>query len=259
MKVAIMGAGDYGTALGGVLADNGYDIDYYDPKLERENLSEVLCGAKFILLAIPSAALPYALPNLPKDVPLIVSTKGILSDKIFAGFKDYMILSGPGFADDIKASQKTKLTATDKRIIKMFSTDFLSFDYTNDERGVFLCGALKNVYAILAGVLGLERDSSAWNKFIVEVADEMRQILKSNNAQPKTVDLVCGIDDLKLTCGFPSRNYEFGNMLRDDPNHQPEKTVEGVSALKKIKCGEIVLPNNVPHLRDLIIRSDKWA
>ena len=133
MKIAIMGAGAFGTALGGILADKGYDIDYYDSKVEREKLSDVLKGAKYILLAVPSKAMPYVLPYLPKNIPLIVATKGVLSDKTFAGFKDYMVLSGPGFADDIKAGKKTKLTATDERIINLFGTEYLSFDYTDDE------------------------------------------------------------------------------------------------------------------------------
>ena len=259
MKIAIMGAGAFGTALGGILADKGYDIDYYDSKFEHESLSDVLKGAKYILLAVPSKSAPYVLPYLPKNVPLIVATKGILSDKTFADFKDYMVLSGPGFADDIKAGKKTKLTATDQRVIDMFGTDYLTFDYTTDERGVLMCGALKNVYAILAGILGLKRDTDAWREFVFEVADEMRSILAYNGAEAKTVDLVCGIGDLKLTCGYPSRNYEFGDLLRGDPNYQPEKTVEGVSALKKIKRNEIVLPENLPHLDDLISRSEKWA
>ena len=48
MKIAILGAGAFGTALGGILADNGYDIDYYDPKIEKESLSQVLENAKII-------------------------------------------------------------------------------------------------------------------------------------------------------------------------------------------------------------------
>ena len=32
MKVAIMGAGAFGTALGGLLVENKYDVDYYDVK-----------------------------------------------------------------------------------------------------------------------------------------------------------------------------------------------------------------------------------
>ena len=37
MKIAILGAGAFGTALGGILADKGYDIDYYDSRVETEN------------------------------------------------------------------------------------------------------------------------------------------------------------------------------------------------------------------------------
>lgn len=143
MKIAVLGAGAFGTALGGILADKGYDIDYYDSKLEREKLSDVLADAKYIVLCVPSKAAPYLLPYLPKNKPLIVATKGILSDKVFADFKDFMVLSGPGFADDIKAAKDTKLTATDDRIIELFSTDYLTFDKTNDKRGVLMCGALK--------------------------------------------------------------------------------------------------------------------
>ena len=41
-KVAVIGAGAYGTALGGILAENGHDIDYYDPEKEKERLSEII-------------------------------------------------------------------------------------------------------------------------------------------------------------------------------------------------------------------------
>ena len=117
MKIAVLGAGAFGTALGGILAGKGYDIDYYDSKVEQEKLADVLVGSIYILLCVPSKAVPHLLPYLLKDKPLIVATKGILSDKTFDDFEDYMILSGPGFADDIKAGKQTKLTATDKRII----------------------------------------------------------------------------------------------------------------------------------------------
>ena len=62
MKIAVLGAGAFGTALGGILADKGYDIDYYDSRLEREKLSDVLADAKYIVLCVPSKAAPYLLP-----------------------------------------------------------------------------------------------------------------------------------------------------------------------------------------------------
>lgn len=259
MKIAVLGAGAFGTALGGILADKGYDIDYYDSKLEKETLSDVLDGAQYIVLCVPSKATPYLLPYLPKNKPLIVATKGILSDKAFARFEDYMILSGPGFADDIKAAKKTKLTATDDRIVELFGTDYLTFDRTDDERGVLMCGALKNVYAIMAGLSGLEPGTAGHAAFLVKVSEEMKALLSANGANPDTVDLVCGKGDLKITCAEPSRNYEFGCKLRKDAKYQPEKTVEGVSALKRIKRREIVVPDAAIILKELIARSDGWA
>ncbi len=259
MKIAILGAGAFGTALGGILAEKGYDIDYYDSKCMNETLTEVLAKAKMLVLAVPSKAVPYLLPRLPKDKPMIIATKGILSDKIFADFKDYMIISGPGFADDIKAGKKTILTATDKRIVDMFGTDYLTFDFTDDEKGVLMCGALKNVYALFCGLLGLKAGTEEHSKFLRETAREMAQVLEANGAKAETVNLVCGKGDLKLTCDYPSRNYEFGQILRKNKKAVPEKTVEGLSALSKIKNGAIAVPEDAIKLKDLITRSNEWA
>lgn len=258
MKIAILGAGAFGTALGGILAEKGYDIDYYDSKCMNETLTKVLEDARILVLAVPSKAAPYLLPRLPKEKPLIIATKGILSDRIFHDFKDYMIISGPGFADDIKKCKKTILTTTDQRIIDMFGTDYLTFDFTNDEKGVLMCGALKNVYALYCGLLGLEAGTPEHNKFLRETAKEMALVLEANGAKKETVDLVCGKGDLKLTCNYPSRNYEFGQILRKNPKAKPEKTVEGLSALTKIKNGEIIIPKEASKLRDLIERSKEW-
>ena len=259
MKIAILGAGAFGTALGGILAEKGYDIDYYDSRNSGDSLMETLSDSKAIVLAVPSKAAPYVLPKLPKNIPLIVATKGILSSDMFDEFDNYMVLSGPGFADDIKAHKKTILTATDDRIVEMFSTDYLSFDRTDDERGVLMCGALKNVYAVMAGLLNLKEGTPEHSKYLRDVAKEMKLVLDSNDASGDTVDLVCGKGDLKITCNYPSRNYEFGQILRKNKKAEPEKTVEGISALKRIKRGEIKVPENATILKDLIKRSNEWV
>ena len=258
MKIAILGAGAFGTALGGVLADNGCDIDYYDTRIEKERLCDVVADAKYILLVVPSNAAPFVLPYVPKDTPLIVATKGILTDKAFRDFKDYMVLSGPGFAQDIKDRKMTLLTATDKRILELFSTSYLKFDYTDDKLGVLMCGALKNVYALFAGLQDLRPETPEMQKYIDSASLEMKQILEANGASAKTVDLSCGIGDLILTCSPRSRNYEFGQILRKNPHAEPEKTVEGLSALKRIIRKEIVLPEGLGIINELIERSKEW-
>ena len=87
----------------------------------------------------------------------------------------------------------------------------------------------------------------------------MKSVLNENGASGDTVDLVCGKGDLKITCNYPSRNYEFGQILRKNPKAEPEKTVEGISALKRIKRGEIKVPEGAIILKDLIKRSNEWA
>lgn len=252
MKIAILGAGAFGTALGGILAEKAYDIDYYDSRIERERLSDVIADSKFVLLCVPSEAVPYVLPHLSKNQSLIVATKGILSDIPFSEFRDYMVLSGPGFAQDIKAHKKTLLTATDSRIVDLFTTDYMQFDFTDDRRGVLMCGALKNVYAILAGIKGLKRETGPWRQFISDVAVEMEMILDANGAESSTVDLACGIGDLKLTCGMPSRNYEYGTLIKKDPNYEPTNTVEGLSAIHRIKRYDITVPEKAKLLKEVM-------
>ena len=259
MKIAILGAGAFGTALGGILAENGYDIDYYDSRIEKERLSDVVSDAKIILVAVPSSSIPHLLPYLPKNKPLAIATKGILSGKTFEKFKDCMVISGPGFADDIKAHKKTHLTITDNRLEQLFKRDYLVFDFTDDFVGVLMCGALKNVYAIYAGIKGLERDSDDIKKYIDAASSEMKLILAANGAKADTVDCYCGIDDLILTCGYPSRNYEFGDKYRKNSNYKAEKTVEGISALKRIRRGEIIVPDGVVLLKELIKISENFG
>lgn len=259
MRVGILGAGAFGTALGEVLMGNHHDVKYYDLQWAESSLADVVSWAEYIVLCVPSSVVEMVLPELPKGRPLIVATKGILGAGMFAGFADMMVLSGPGFAQDIAAKQPTLLTATDARVVEMFATDYLTFDQTRDAQGVLLCGALKNVYALLAGYLGLERESAAWEQFIAEVAGEMQALLAANWGDPATVQLACGVGDLRLTCGIPSRNYEFGQMLKNSPQAQPDKTVEGWTALAKIKRGDLQVPETAEKLRFLIEQSATWG
>ncbi len=249
MKIAIIGAGAFGTALGFVLQNNGHIVSYYDPFVGYDDLLETISGASYILVAVPSSVVPETLKELPTAVPLIIASKGLLTDKDLKPFKDYMVLSGPGFADDIKSRRKTLLTTNDSRVIDIFENEYLKFDKTDDKKGILMCGSLKNVYALFAGFLKLERESDLWRDYIDGTVNEMKKILKANGAKPETAELSCGRGDLELTCGLPSRNYEFGLRLRNDEEPMPDKTVEGLSAAKAIKAGAINLPDNAEILQ----------
>ncbi|MBQ7201814.1 hypothetical protein IJS18_00265 [Candidatus Saccharibacteria bacterium] len=252
MKIGVIGAGAFGTALGDILKNNGHEIIYYDPIITDRFINDLLWDVEMVLLVAPSFAVPSIVPELQTNVPLIVATKGLLSDQIFADFEDVMAISGPGFAHDIKARKDTRLTITDDRLAKLFQADYLHFDKSKDVKGVLMCGALKNVYAIRAGFLKLKEGTPEWDKYIADVTKEMEAILFANGAMRDTVNHFCGIDDLKLTCNLPSRNYEYGLKLADNPEYKPEKTVEGLSALKRIVDGEIIIPDEAIILKDII-------
>ena len=67
-NIAILGAGAFGTALGGILAEQGYDIDYYDSKTNPESLSDVLSQAFLVILCVPSKAASFVIPHIPKNI-----------------------------------------------------------------------------------------------------------------------------------------------------------------------------------------------
>lgn len=259
MKVAILGAGAYGTALGQVLLENGHEVQYYDPILLKTSLEETLNGADVVVIAVPSSSVATVMQKLPENIPIIITTKGIMDANILDRFKDIMALSGPGFADDIKAHKMTLLTASDDRIVDMFTTEYLKFDRSNDARGILLCGALKNAYAVFAGLLGLKPGTPEHEKYLSDAAEEMKAILDANGAIGDTVELACGKGDLRLTCGAPSRNYEFGQMVRQNPDYRPEKTVEGVTTLGRIRSGMLIVPESAKILRNLLKRSEAWS
>ena len=257
-KITVLGKGMFGSALGKILEENGHKVTFYDPVLEVL-LEDTLKGAEILVLAVPSAAIWELLPRLPKDLPLIIATKGLLGCEPFAEFTDYEVLSGPGFARDLRDQRETLLTATGQIVAELFGRPYLKFDFTSDKKGVLMCGALKNVYAILAGKLELEPGSKEYDQFLEEAAEEMREILKVNGCEGETVSLSCGVGDLALTCTMGSRNFKFGRKLAEDPTAQPEETVEGVSALKRIERGEIIVPAEAFRLKYLLNESKKWA
>ena len=82
-----------------------------------------------------------------------------------------------------------------------------------DTLGIILCGALKNVYAIGAGLYGESDSSAASMPYLESAISEMQQILKANRADPETLRLSCGAADLVLSCAEGSRNFRFGFVL----------------------------------------------
>lgn len=264
MKITMFGAGAFGTALGTILEGNGHQVEYYDPaKYPDKSLTSAIEGSELNILAVPSSAAPKLMLFLPHNIPLICASKGFLT---MASFKpwgtNFAIISGGAFAADLNNQQPSVLTATSPLIEDLFKAPWLSFDETNDNTGVLLCGTLKNIYAIGAGYWGLKYGTPDFDDYINSVLGEMRTIVAANGGRPETVNLSCGLRDLVITCASEtSRNYDFGKKLKADPDFGKKilsgqvkaPTTEGLYAISQIpSTPTFVKPAGLPILSRII-------
>ena len=211
MKIAVLGAGAYGQVLGRLAEQNGHTVVFYDPyKFPRRSLKTATRGADAMLYVAPASAATELAPQLPLGVPLICASKGFLSDWAFREFADFTALGGAGFADDFQKNLTITLTTSSRLAEEILKHAQINFEYTEDTLGIMLCGALKNVYALGAGLLDCNTST-----YLDLAQREMAQILLYNDADPDTVQLACGGADLKLTCTADSRNYRFGQLVAE--------------------------------------------
>lgn len=273
MKITFLGAGVFGSALANIAKDNGHEVKFYDPfKYPDINLHDATNGSDLNIFTAPSSASSNILPELDKDTPLIIASKGFVSLKPFQDFKKVSALGGAGFASDIETaesqaetaksqpesqpeSQNSKtitFTTSSETAENIFSAENIKLEFTDDTLGILLCGALKNVFAIGAGLYG-ETDSSAAPMSYLETAiSEMHQILKDNHANPETLRLSCGAADLVLSCTNNSRNFRFGQALKNQVSPE-NNTVEGLSVINSLKSNpDFIIPESANLFKDII-------
>ena len=150
-KVAVIGAGSWGTALASLLSSNGHDTiiwsrgsevaehinkkhknSVYLPnqKLHEKlratsDLAEALDGAQFVIMVVPSLAMreimTAAAPHIAKDAIVVSASKGIedeTSKTMFEVIEEAIgngerigVLSGPSFAAQVVQSDPTVVVA----------------------------------------------------------------------------------------------------------------------------------------------------
>ncbi len=191
MKVAILGAGSFGTAIANLLIENHHQVLLwshsiigleklkYKQDISKEidksiyitnNLSEIE-DYQAIVYVIPSTAfkgIALQIKELNFDNKIqIICTKGLDAKTLKSGYDilkelnfkdDIVILSGPTHAEELALKKITTIVSTslnDKLacvVQKMFNNDYLRVYTQSDIIGVEILGAGKNVLAIAAGV-----------------------------------------------------------------------------------------------------------
>ncbi len=218
--------------------NSAYLPDYPLPASVRAtaDMSEALETAEAVFVAVPSAYFRDVVRHmcasgLDRQRCLLVSTaKGIeagsfllMSQVLRAEVPGAPVgvLSGPNLAHEIAARNLTgSVIASPEREVRERVQALLRRDYfrvyTNDDMfGAELGGALKNIYAIIAGLasaLGMGQNTNSM--LITRSLTEMARFGRELGADPMTFLGLSGVGDLIVTCSSSlSRNFRVGFAL----------------------------------------------
>ena len=248
----------------------GYEID---PEVQvTTSVEECIQNSDLLVIAIPAAYVDSLCREIDPFIDnnhIVVATKGIeqgtglfvseILEKHLAT-KNIAIISGPSFAIDLIEEKPNGLSiaSTSPETVLLtrqaFQNDYVKLRETNDVIGVEICGAIKNVIALAAGMLeGMEANDSTKAMFITEAMHDMENILDAFGCVKRTVLSFAGLGDLLLTCtSSKSRNNQFGKLIGEKrpreeiDEYLAKNTVEGYYTLESIyqllKNKEVTIP-----------------
>lgn len=259
-KEEILSTRKYEKVLPGVTIPNEIDIT-----------TDLSCcrNSDLIVLAIPINFLRSTCLELKDYINnssiFCIATKGIESKtnafcheilESTINTNNISILSGPTFAIDLANNSTSGLTLASKSkevfnlVKKSLENNTLKIEESTDLIGTEICGSIKNIMAIISGILdGLNTTETTKALFYKEALDEIKNLIINFNGNEKTAYSLCGIGDLILTCtSNKSRNFTLGNMLATSNQQEileyiENNTVEGYYTL--ISVYELIKEKNI--------------
>jgi len=230
MRIGVLGAGAWGTALAHVARAAGHEVEVWS----RGRPLEAIGKAQGLILAVPAQGVRGVLLELKaivtNAIPLIISAKGIeqgsglFMNEVVADVlpqAEPMVLSGPSFAADVMQGLPTAVVLAAGEIshahqwAEALSLTHFRIYASDDVKGVEIGGALKNVLAIACGISdGRALGDSARAALTTRGFAELTRFAAKLGAKPETLMGLSGLGDLLLTCSSrQSRNYSFGFAL----------------------------------------------
>ncbi|TQV67675.1 NAD(P)H-dependent glycerol-3-phosphate dehydrogenase [Exilibacterium tricleocarpae] len=225
------------------------------------DLPAALQDSDLVFISVPSKSFRQvtrqAAPLLKANAMVVSTTKGIepetftLMSEILRqelGHRLTGVLSGPNFAKEIVQQQQTGTVvasshaAVIERVQGVLSSSAFRVYSNHDSFGVELSGALKNIYAIVAGMaaaLGSGHNTQAM--LITRSLAEMGRFAARLGANPMTFLGLAGVGDLVLTCTSDlSRNYRVGFAIGKGKTLEQAvaevgQVAEGVNTLRLVK------------------------
>ncbi len=225
------------------------------------NIEEATYNANLIVLAIPTAYVRSTIKkikNYIKDKPICIASKGIEQETCAfvneiileeLNSNNIAIISGPSFAIDVANKVPVGLTLackskeTTELVYNAFSNSHFKLRICSDIIGTEICGAIKNVIAIAAGMLkGMNMPESTSAMLITESVHDIKDLIKGLGGDGDTISSFAGFGDLLLTAtSTKSRNFSFGILIGSGASKEEIKsyientTIEGLYTLTSIK------------------------
>ena len=215
------------------------------------NIDDVINDhVEILLLAIPShAIIPFLESNkhlISMNTCIVNTAKGFCSEnkcnlsQVIASIlpnNPIATIQGPSFAQEIVADHPTEVVLATtslvhaKQLQRIMTTKYFTTTLSSDVVGVEYAGALKNIYAIGAGLLeGKGYKSNTMSKFVTHCYLEQSKIVLACGGQSEIN--VASLGDLIMTCyGSLSRNKKFGLYFAKGEKHLIPTTVEGIKSI----------------------------
>ncbi len=239
-------------------------IDYVIPNYISisVDIKEVVNDADIIVIAVPAKFVGSVCCQFrdyyKSEQVICIASKGIEQDTCLFLYDvvgniikttNIAVISGGTFAIDIVnrvpvgLSLATESSNASELIMRAMQNNYVKLRTTEDIIGTEICGAIKNVIAIAAGMIdGMGYPESTSCMFVTESLHDIKELIKALGGDSKTILSFAGFGDLLLTCtSTKSRNYTLGKLLGENrPREEIDKyiestTIEGLYTLKSIK------------------------
>ena len=240
-----------------------YLVDYVLPEnvVATTDLAQALDGVEAIIFAVPSTHLRgvchQAASFIADETPVLCLTKGIepesglLMSEVIASEigndRRVAALSGPNHAEEICrgglsaaviASEDPQIGETFKELL--LSTAFRIY-LSQDMTGVEVCGAMKNVIAIVCGIsAGSGAGDNTLALIMTRGLAEISRLVHARGGQAMTCMGLAGMGDLIATCTSEhSRNRTFGyefahGVSLEEYQARTHMVVEGAVAARSV-------------------------
>jgi glycerol-3-phosphate dehydrogenase (NAD(P)+) len=147
-----------------------------------------------------------------KTIPQVLGR--VLPNEIFS-------MKGPSFAREIINNMPTGFTVVSRKeknfplFVEIFKDSSIYLDFTTDVIGVELASILKNIYAIIMGIVDAHFDSPNLRSLVLTKAiNEMKFLMTKFGGKDETMFNYCGFGDFSLTAlNDLSRNRTLGLLI----------------------------------------------